>query len=149
MFKDKRIKLLVWSLISVIVISALLPVFISMGKNKENKVNWNKVDALIGTEVTPYAMYDFNDSANPWKSTGTAENCDLVARGMVVHEDGSMARFDRKGMLYLPEERNFFKTLTEFTIVIDFCAEKGVTEHSALFSWDYISDKGIVFFEHK
>ena len=53
MSKSKKINILIWVLVAFIIVSALLPIFISLGKKNENKTD-NVVVTDVGLDIVDY-----------------------------------------------------------------------------------------------
>ena len=104
---------------------------------------------LTPTEVRPVAEYTFDKTGAAWLensgSWGTAYN--LAGSNLAKRENWGATsggvNFSDDSCVYLTGDKYIFNELDEFTIAIDFYAERNANWYSSLFSWDVLSETGI------
>ena len=97
----------------------------------------NVADAATKTEVTPYLEYLFNDSAKPWKNTGSATNGDMTASSSPTNVGGWGLQVADNGGIYLRlnDKNDSLVQTDEFTFSMSFLIDGKTSWHSVPVSW--------------
>ena len=104
---------------------------------------------LTPTEVRPIAEYTFDktgaawlENSGSWGSAYNLQGSNLAKRENWGASSGGV-NFSDDSCLYLTGDKYIFNELDEFTIAIDFYAERNANWYSSLFSWDVLTETDI------
>ena len=104
---------------------------------------------LTPTEVRPVAEYTFDKTGDAWleNSGSWGEAYNLQKSSLAKRENWGAnsggVNFSDDSCLYLTGDKYIFNELDEFTIAIDFYAERNANWYSSLFSWDILEETSI------
>lgn len=105
-----------------------------------------KADEATTTEVRPVAEYTFDKTGDDWldNSGSWGSAYDLQKTTYAKRENWGATsggvNFSDDSALYLTGDKYIFNELDEFTIAIDFYAERNANWYSSLLSWDVLSE---------